>query len=122
MPINLDQNPFTGVLARVTNEHAVAQALRNLVLTGRGERFYDADKGSRLGAALFELFDSHTLDTAKVDLINTINRYEPRAQVVNLEIEHDPLDANAIMMTLYFSVINIPNQQFSFNVNVKRVR
>jgi phage baseplate assembly protein W len=115
-------NPFTGVLARVTNEHAVAQSLRNFVMCGRGERFYDSNKGSRFGAALFELFDPHVLDTAKADLIATLQAYEPRAQIINILVDDDPLDANSLTMTMYFAVINIPNQQFSFTVNVRRVR
>ena len=53
---NFDQNPFTGVLARVTNEESVAQSLKNITLTNRGERFYNSNKGSRIRSSLFELF------------------------------------------------------------------
>ena len=42
---NFDMNPVTGNLAKVTNESSVKQALRNLMLTMTGERFYDAHKG-----------------------------------------------------------------------------
>ena len=105
--INFDQNPFTGVLARVTNEESVAQSLKNITLTNRGERFYNSNKGSRIRSSLFELFDSGMFDAIKLDLQDMYSYYEPRAIINDIIIQPETLDLNSLNVAIIFSIINI---------------
>jgi hypothetical protein len=41
--INLDLNPITAQITKITNEEAVSTSLRNLILTNVNERFYHLD-------------------------------------------------------------------------------
>jgi phage baseplate assembly protein W len=59
---NFDKNPVTGNLARVTNEDAIKQSLRNLVLTNRTERFYQPHIGSKVQSLLFDPMGPETED------------------------------------------------------------
>ena len=120
--INFDQNPFTGVLARVTNEESVAQSLKNITLTNRGERFYNSNKGSRIRSSLFELFDSGMFDAIKIELQDTYRYYEPRAIINDIIIQPDTLDLNSLNVSIIFSIINIPGQNFQVSLNVQRIR
>ena len=119
---NFDQNPFTGVLARVTNEESVAQSLKNITLTNRGERFYNSSKGSRIRSSLFELFDSNMFDAIKLDLQDMYSYYEPRAIINDIIIQPDTLDLNSLNVSIIFSIINIPGQNFQVSLNVQRIR
>jgi phage baseplate assembly protein W len=120
--INFDQNPFTGVLARVTNEESVAQSLKNITLTNRGERFYNSNKGSRIRSSLFELFDSGMFDAIKLDLQDMYSYYEPRAIINDIIIQPETLDLNSLNVAIIFSIINIPGQNFQVSLNVQRIR
>lgn len=117
-----ETNPVTGQLARVVNEDAVKQSLKNLILTECGERFYDSNKGSRVRQSLFELFDVGGVDLLKIQLQQSAATYEPRAQIIEVDASRSNIDANLLFLRVIFSVINIPNRDFTLSLNVTRVR
>ena len=118
---SFEQNPLTGALARVTNEESVKQSLRNIVLTNIGERFYDSNKGSKIRQSLFELYDPATVEIIRIQLGEAISAYEPRAIIQDIRLQED-LDRNGYYITLVFSIINIPDQTFSLDLSIQRVR
>ena len=87
--INFDKNPVTGNLARAVNEEAVKNALKNLLLTNRGERFYNSNMGSQIKASLFEPADSVTADIIKTSIEQTIKYQEPRVDLLDVQIFDD---------------------------------
>lgn len=121
-------NPFTGMLAKVTNEESVKQSLKNLVLTGCGERFYDSHKGSKVKQALFELYDLGLLEVMKQQLKQSCSVYEPRAQIIDIIVGNDngatspDLDSNTINVKIIFAIVNIPDRNFTLDLNIRRVR
>lgn len=118
---SFEQNPLTGALARVTNEDSVKQSLRNIILTNIGERFYDSNKGSKIKQSLFELYDPSTVEIIRIQLGEAISAYEPRAIIHDIRLQED-LDRNGYYVTLIFSIINIPDQTFSLDLSIQRVR
>lgn len=118
--INFDQNPVTGYLATVTDEMAVKQSIRNLILTATGERFYHSIKGSRVPHSLFEPNTPATLDMIGQLARETIEMYEPRATVHDIRV-NETLDSNTYALTIVFSIINIPNTQ-DLVLSLRRVR
>ena len=131
--MNFDMNPYTGFLGRVTNEDSVKQSLKSLVLTSQGERFYDADKGSRVRDSLFDLISQNDFEAVKIQLGELIRDYEPRCVPIDIRIRIPRVDIspssidqsfneNSINITIIFSIINIPDQTFSFDLAIERVR
>jgi len=128
--MNFDMNPYTGFLGRVTNEDSVKQSLKSLVLTSQGERFYDADKGSRVRDSLFDLLSQNDFEAVKIQLGELIRDYEPRCVPVDIRIRgqqqgitiDQSFNENSINITIIFSIINIPDQTFSFDLAIERVR
>ena len=53
-------NPLSGDLIALKNENAIARAVRNIVLTTPGEKFFDPDFGSSISEILFENVDDIT--------------------------------------------------------------
>ena len=118
---NFDQNPHTGFLATVTNEDAIKQSYRNLVLTGRGERFYDAEKGAGIRDMLFELVTPEFNEALKLQIISSLNQSEPRGRVTDVQIQ-DNIDANEIAFRIVFTTANDQDQLYSLDLHIKRVR
>lgn len=122
--MNFDKNPFTGFLATSENEDSVKNALRNLLLTNKGERFYDSDKGGGIRDRLFELTDPSNygdFELIKMDIKSTIAAYEPRAIVQDVYIEPNP-NENSLYIQIVFQVRNVQDQVFNLDLHIERVR
>lgn len=118
---NFDKNPRTGFLARVTNEESVKQALKNLILTNRGERFQNPMFGSTVRASLFNPMDATTIIAIKESVTEAINMFEPRVElrdVIVIPYEND----NHILIKIVFSIRNYISEDFTLDLIVSRVR
>jgi phage baseplate assembly protein W len=118
---SFSKNPITGFLAVKTNEEAVKQAVKNIVLTQLGERFYDSNKGSKIRAVLFELFDPATEEFAKLQLSHAIRSYEPRVQDLAIEFYNDA-DKNGLGIIIHFTIANLLSEPVNLNIFVRRIR
>ena len=91
-------NPNTEDFGAVTNENAIKQAVRNLVMTQFGERPFQMDIGSRVTCLLFEPFDVFSAEDMKDEIRNTIERLEPRVTVETVDVilsdSEDALDVS----------------------------
>jgi phage baseplate assembly protein W len=118
---NLTLLPITGELLILKNDQAVAQSIRNLVLTYNGERYYNQQVGSTVSRDLFEMVDDFTLDRIKNSIISTINNFEQRAINVVVNVEGKPTD-NFVNVTIQFGISIQPGQSFSVPTIVLQVR
>jgi phage baseplate assembly protein W len=105
---NLDVNPATGFLAKITNENAVKNSIKNIIFTINGERFFQSTMDGPTAIAL-----ENTISEA-------IKNNEPRANLKSVELYPDQ-DRNAYLVTIIFSIINIP-EDITFNFFLNRVR
>ncbi|AGR47774.1 baseplate wedge subunit [Sinorhizobium phage phiM7] len=117
---NLDIHPISEDVAVKTNENAVRQSIRNLILTDTGERRMQPNLGGNIRKLLFENFTPQTVVTVKERIRNLIREEEPRAnlrEVIVTSME----DNNAIAISVVFSVIN-RQELVSMEVVLERVR
>lgn len=105
-------NPQTGNLAILTNADAVKQAIKNLVLTINGERFYHPEIGSNINGSLFNPVDDLTTNQMQSSIQNVIKNFEPRATNVIVTVTPDAIN-NLYKVDVQFSIISIPNQTFN---------
>jgi phage baseplate assembly protein W len=120
IPMNLDLNPVTGLLARVTNEDAVKMALRNLILTSMGESLYEPFFGSKVKSALHGPANAMTADIIKTTIKNAIDANEPRVEQVDINVSLSS-DGYTFIVKIYYKVINIQETQ-TLEVTLKRIR
>lgn len=114
------QNPVSLDLARNTNEEAVKQSIRNLLLTDKGERPYQPELGSNIRKLLFDNMTAETVILAKELVSETIKNYEPRANLVGVDIIAG-YDANSIKIVVVFNVIN-SQEDITLVTTLARVR
>tara|TARA_B100000131_G_scaffold251015_1_gene244465 strand:- start:224 stop:625 length:402 start_codon:yes stop_codon:yes gene_type:complete len=108
-------HPVTKDLPVLLNERAIIRSVRNLVETIPTERFFQSDIGTDIRASLFENYYPTMKRVIQNQIIETVERYEPR--VANLEVQIDAsMDDNAFEVTVLFEIVGleVPIQSFSF--------
>ena len=103
LSIGMKNNPNTEDFSVVKNENAIKQSIKNLVLTGFGERPFQPTKGSRLRQMLFENFDVFMSEELKEEILNVVARFEPRVVVNEVRLEVD--DTNNLEVEVDYTII-----------------
>lgn len=117
---DLTPHPVVKDIVRYTNEAAVNRSIRNLLLTNRGERLYQADIGSDINKLLFEPMGPALTELISQSVRETIKNYEPRAKVLNVEtIAYE--EQNAYQVNVYYLIIN-KQDPVQLTVTLNRVR
>lgn len=114
-------SPLTYDLIALRNENAIARSIRNLVLTNRGERFFNNDLGSRVNAILFESLDEISASAVKDEIESTINLFEPRVNLISVDVSPN-YDINELGVTIRYFIVGIDAQpqQLSFALQPTR--
>jgi len=112
-------HPVKKDLSLKSDENAVKQAVRNLILTNRGERLMQPDIGSKIRSMLFENFTPQTAQLIKQLITETIDNHEPRATILDVTVSPDE-DNNTMMVGVKFAIINIDEPQ-RLNLQIERI-
>ena len=108
-------NPLSGDLIALNNENAIARAVRNIVLTSPGEKFFDPDFGSSVSEILFENVDDITAISIEDEIKSCLNNYEPRVELIDVEVDPN-FDENQFDVLITYRIIgvDIPPSQLEF--------
>ena len=114
-------SPLNNDLIALKNESAIARSVRNLVLTGRGERPFQPILGTGVSRLLFENMDKLTASAIRSELRTTIENYEPRVEINEILVEPD-FEGNAFHVTLQYFIIgmDVPEQELTFALEPTR--
>ena len=113
-------NPLNFDLISLQNEQAINRSIRNLVLTNRGEKFFQPLFGSNVYNSLFENIDNLSAVALKDTIVNLITNNEPR---VELDPENGVLvkvnsEQNAYDVQINYNIIgmNLPTVELEFSI------
>ena len=108
-------NPLSGDLISLSNENAIARAVRNIVLTTPGEKFFDPDFGSSVSEILFENVDDITAISIEDEIKNCLANYEPRVELIDVNVDPN-FDQNQFDVIISYRIIgvDIPPRQLEF--------
>lgn len=112
-------HPIKKDLSVKSDTEAVKQSIRNLILTDRGERLMQPSVGSKIRSLLFENFSPQVAILAKQFIKETFDNYEPRAELINIDVSPDP-DNNSLLIGIEFAIINIEEPQ-KLNLQIERI-
>jgi phage baseplate assembly protein W len=113
-------HPVTKNVGILKNENAVKRAIRNLILTNQGEQFFNELYGGNITSLLFENFSPITVMEIKASIIDTVQVYEPRATILDVDVIALP-DSNSIKINIVFQINDSPNPS-TLTFTVERVR
>ena len=119
--LSLRVNPANSDLIVLRNENAISRAMRNLILTEKGERFFDPEYGSNVKKLLFENATSFTADLLKDEIEYAINNYEPRVKLIDVKVEPN-YDYNEFNIAIIYRVIGIDVEPASLSFALQSTR
>ena len=113
--MSFQANPLNGDLIGLKNENAIARALRNIVFTLPGEKFFNENFGSQITASLFENVDDLSAISIRDEIEQAIINYEPRVDLQKVEVFPN-FDDNAFDVIITYIIVgaDVPPQELQF--------
>ena len=108
-------------IAKKRGENAIKQALKILLLTGPAERLFHPELASGVRDLLFDLVTPTTAYELQTTIEEVINNFEPRVNLVNVDVSADP-DEAAYNVSVEFSIVNQPSGSVQLNLFLERLR
>lgn len=94
-----------GDVAKKYDVNAIKQSVKNLVMTNNYERPFHPEIGSQIQSLLFEPFSPLLQAMLEKTIVNTINNFEPRVQLLKVEVTLNP-DNYTAYVSIVFTIVN----------------
>lgn len=117
---NLEISPVSSDITVWKDEDSVKEAIKNLILTDRGERLMQPNIGGDINALLFENITPSVLILIQNQVRNTIELYEPRAELIDV-VATSNIDDNTVRVKIVFYITNV-QQPIKLDVFLERTR
>ena len=101
LSFEIDSN--TGDLNKMSDDTVIRRALENLLTTAKTEKPFRDDYGSDLKLNLFEVVSHHQLSMVESQVVNIVERGEPRIKVLNVSVDGD-FDNNYIEVSIEYMI------------------
>ena len=102
LSFEIDSN--TGDLNRMSNDTVIRRSLETILTTSQTEKPFREDYGSDLSLNLFQVVSSSDLSMIESQILNLIERGEPRIRVLDIDITDD-LDNHYIEVKITYMVV-----------------
>ena len=121
LSVTFKKHPVTDDLVTVKDKAAVAQSIKGLLLTRRGESPFHPNLGSGLQDLLFEPLDYGSGALIKKEIQETINAFEPRVQITKLACYPD-LANNGYDVELEYFILGREDRAVALDIFLERTR
>jgi len=114
-PVAVDAT--TGRFLLSEGEEDIAEAIRIILMTSKGERVMRPDFGCGLRSFAFGTMDETTLRLLETDIVQAITVWEPRVTDVEVEAKPDPSANGRLLLGITYivrSTNNLFNQVYPF--------
>lgn len=113
-------HPVTGDVVRKRGVDAIARSVRNLIFMNFYDKPFQHEIGSNARKLLFENITPMTANFLKDAIIQVIQNFEPRAQLIDVVVESKP-DENGYSSRIVFRPINVLEPQL-VTIFLERIR
>lgn len=103
LDLDFEINPFDGDIYIKYDDQAVKRSLRNLILTERFEKPFQPNIFVGIRQNLFELNTPIDMAVLKQNIIDIINRYEPRVYDTDVVVRTN-YDSNEVTIIISYSI------------------
>lgn len=118
--LDFTAHPVTKDISKKLKENAIAQSIRNLLLTAHYERPFKPDLGSNLRKFLFEPIDNVTTSLIQDAIFLTLKNYEPRIEIQQVTASPN-YEENRYDITISFFIRN-STEPLTITFFLERVR
>lgn len=122
--LNFIIHPLRKDISILKDIEAIKRSVRNLIhlnVNGKFEKPFHPEIGTGIRDALFEMNDPLARSVIEDKIRYTIDNYEPRVDLVNVEVDTD-YSENELRISLEFYINNVPTDLIEFETILKRVR
>ena len=105
LDLNFMVHPIRKDINKLTNEMAIVNSIKNIILTSHYEKPFQPDFGSNVRKLLFENLDIITASALEREIEQTISNFETRVRVVSVRAIPD-FDNNGFSVQMEFYIIN----------------
>lgn len=105
LDFNFFSHPRTKDVSVRTDEDAIKQSIRNLLLTKNFERPFRSNIGSPVWNLLFEPMSVITTAMIRRTVSDTIQNFEPRAELLDVSVKYNE-DNNTVIIGILFKIKN----------------
>ena len=119
--MSFQANPLNDDLIGLKNENAIARAVKNIVFTLPGEKYFNPSFGSKITNTLFQNVDDISATVIVDEIKQSITNYEPRVDLI--DVQADPnFDNNEFNVTVIYEIIgaDVPAQELQFALQATR--
>lgn len=102
--LSFSKHPVSKDIAKKTNENAIVASIKNLIQTRLYGRPFHPELSSQVNELLFENLTPNVVATLQRAIKYCIDNFEPRAQVVLINIDPQE-DNNALNITVIFRIV-----------------
>ena len=103
MALSFFANPMNGDVGKKTGSDAVKQSILSILKTNFNERLFQPEFGSNILALLFEQMNPITVERIKSEVLESVERHEPRAEVIGVTVEAQE-EKNRYVVSVLFNV------------------
>lgn len=104
--IAFTRHPITDDVTTKSNEEAIKQSLKNLILLNGGEKPFHSNIGGGIYDMLFENMEMvGTNEIMQNEILAIVTQYEPRIDLTKVDVNFIN-DQNAVSITLYYVIVN----------------
>lgn len=105
LDLNFKIHPIRKDINKHKSELAVINSIKNLISTRHYEVPFQPEVGCNVQKLLFEPLDSVTASLIQREIVETINNFEPRADVKQISVLAD-FDNNGFKVEMVFQIVN----------------
>ena len=119
--MSFQANPLNDDLIGLKNENAIARAVKNIVFTLPGEKYFNPSFGSKITNILFQNVDDISATVIVDEIKQSITNYEPRVDLIDVQADPD-FDNNEFNVTVIYEIIgaDVPAQELQFALQPTR--
>jgi phage baseplate assembly protein W len=103
--LSFEKHPATKDIFAKYDDNAIKNSVKNLILTRHYERPFHSEIGSNVNNMLFELATPAVTAIARQEIIDVLNNFEPRAEIIEVEVKFNT-DANEMFVRIVFRIRN----------------
>jgi phage baseplate assembly protein W len=93
-----------GRVAMARHEQRVEESIYQILATARGERVMLPEFGCGIHDVVFAPNSAPTLARIKQDVLDALVRYEPRIDVLTVEVENPPEEPNLLLIRVSYRI------------------
>lgn len=121
LSVTFKKHPVTDDLVVVKDKAAIVQAIRNLLLTQKGERPFQPDLGSNIYRTLFEPLDYVSSALIKQSIFEVLGNYEPRIRVDSVLVNPD-FENNGYQVEISYTIVGRDDQPVNVDFFLESTR